>query len=389
VQEPNYVDLSWHALNKSGEELCGDKVEVLKTENRTIVVLADGLGSGVKANILATLTAKIMITMLEKGADIKETIDTITGTLPVCSVRQIGYSTFSIVDIDHDDLSCRMIEFDNPPIFISRKQQIIVPNKRLLNSCGKKVWVSELELMVGDEITMCSDGVVHAGVGELLNHGWEWEHVAEFLRQQRLQSAEKLNRRLIETCHKLYDGVPGDDTTAVTIKIRRPQEVQLLTGPPVNKALDHDLIECFMRKKGKKVVCGGTAANIVSRVMQREIITDLHYDTPNVPPMAIIKGVDLVTEGVLTLKMVRDELIKFNNEFVEPDLNKNDAVSRLLKLFIEDATHIKFWVGHAINPAHQNPDFPAELGLKVTIVKDLIVELNKMGKVAVLNYTDT
>lgn len=384
---PHYIDLSTHSINKFGEELCGDKVEIVKTEKRTIVVLADGLGSGVKANILATLTTKIMTTMLELGADLKETIDTITDTLPICQVRKIGYSTFSIIDID-ESLNAKIIEYDNPPAFIIRNHKYIAPNKVLLNSGDKDVWVSEFKLEVDDEIILCSDGVIHAGVGVMLNHGWEWEHVCTFLESQPLVSADKLNRRLIETCNKLYDNKPGDDSTVVTLRIRHPEIAQVLTGPPDEKYKDAIIIKNFMNQSGKKIVCGGTAANIVSRELGREIFTEMDYIDPEVPPTARIQGIDLITEGVLTLKMALNKLRTLNNNCEEPIFNKADGVSRLLKLFVEEATHIHFWVGHAINPAHQNPDFPADLSIKLNILKDIEKELKKMGKFVQVFYTD-
>lgn len=382
-----YIDIAHHSLNKYGEELCGDKVEIIKSEDRMIVVLADGLGSGVKANILATLTSKIMITMLEQGADIKDTIDTITQTLPICAVRKIGYSTFTILEIDNQ-LNARIIEFDNPPVFILRNHKILDVDKVEILSADKYVWISEFKLEVNDEITLCSDGVIHAGVGRLLNHGWEWQHVAEFLELQSTPSAEKLNRRLIETCKKLYDDKPGDDTTAVTVKVRNPEWLQILTGPPELKVKDHEIISQFMAQIGKKIVCGGTAANIVSRELGREIITEIEYIDPLVPPTAKIKGIDLVTEGVLTLKMVLGKLKQINLNADEPIFNKKDGVSRLLKLLLEESTHIHFWVGRAINPAHQNPDFPKELSIKTNIIKDIVKELTLMGKLATLEYTD-
>jgi len=385
--QSHYVDLSYHSLNKYGEELCGDKVEIIKSENRTIVVLADGLGSGVKANILATLTSKIMITMLDKGASLQDTIDTITNTLPVCQVRKIAYATFTIVDIDKD-LNCKIIEFDNPPTFLLRKHEIQALEKREIYSSGKKVLISEFKLEIDDEIIVVSDGVIHAGVGKFLNHGWEWRHVAEYLENQELKSADKLNRRLIEVCHKLYDNRPGDDTTSIAIKIRWPEKIQLLTGPPTDSSLDKVVVEDFIKKQGKKIVCGGTAANIVSRELKRELLTDIKYLDPKVPPIAKIRGIDLVTEGVLTLKMVHDELCRLNTSCIEPIFNKEDGVSKLLKLLIEDSTHINIYMGHAINPAHQNPNFPSDLSIKVKVVEGIVDELRAMGKIVTLIDTD-
>lgn len=387
MSDPFYIDLASHSLNKQGEELCGDHVEIIKTDQRLIVVLADGLGSGVKANILATITSKIMSTMLQKGADLLETIDTITHTLPVCSVRKIGYSTFSIIEVDHNGLA-RIIEFDNPPVFFIRKHKILPLEKEKMRSAEKDVWISKIQLQVGDEVVLCSDGVIHAGVGNLLNHGWEWHHVADFLQSQRLASADKLNRRLLETCQKLYENKPGDDTTAVTLKIRKPEWVQVFTGPPDTPTKDKAAVQAFYEQTGRKIVCGGTAANIVSRELNREIITSLDYVDPFVPPTAEIKGIDLVTEGVLTLKMALTQLKRLNGEIQEPFFNKEDGVSRLLKLLIEDCTHIQFWLGRAINPAHQNPDFPKDLSIKSRVIQEIIDELKKLGKDVRLSFTD-
>ncbi len=383
--ESHYVDIAYHSLNKHGEELCGDKVEMFRSDERIIVVLADGLGSGVKANILATLTTKIMITMLENGAGIHETIETIISTLPVCQVRKIGYSTFSILEID-DAMHCRIIEFDNPPVFVNRNHKPHQLEKKELMIGGKKVKIAEMTLSVGDEITLCSDGVIHAGVGNILNHGWEWEHVAEFMTAQRLPSAEKLNRRLIDTCNKLYGGQAGDDTTAVTVKVRPPERVQVFTGPPEDNRTDGKFVDAFMKSSGKKVVCGGTAANIFSRELGESIETNIDYIDPKVPPIATIKGLDLVTEGVLTLRMVLEQLQEIERTSAEPIFKKEDGVSKLLKILYEESTHVDFWVGRAINPAHQNPDFPNELGIKINVVKDLVEQLGLLGKNVTLKY---
>lgn len=384
---PHYIDLSTHSLNKFGEELCGDKVEIIKSNHRTIVALADGLGSGVKANILATLTCKIMITMLDQGADLRETIDTISNTLPICQVRNIGYSTFSILDID-DALNLRIIEYDNPPAFIIRNGTLLKITKTQMTSFDKTIWLTELKLELGDTVMLCSDGIIHAGVGVMLNHGWEWQNVGDFVAGQEIASSEKLTRRLLETCYKLYDGKPGDDATVVTLRVRKPRIMQILTGPPDSKEKDSITIENFMNQTGTKIVCGGTAANIIARELDREIETEIDYIDPYVPPTAKIKGIDLVTEGVLTLKMALNKLISINNSCDEPIFHKKDGVSMLLKLLVEESTHVHFWVGRAINPAHQNPDFPRDLSIKINIIREIEKELLKMGKFVNIFYTD-
>lgn len=383
----HFIDVAHHSLNKYGEELCGDKVEVIKSHDRTIIVLADGLGSGVKANILATLTTKIMMTMLESGSDLDDTIETIVNTLPVCSIRGIGYATFSIIEIDQN-LHCKIIEFDNPPVFFMRKKRVIPLERVPFEAAGKKLNRSEVTLEIGDSLILCSDGVIHAGVGVLLNHGWEWPHVAAYLEGQSLTSAEHINRRLIDTCKKLYDNRPGDDTTAVTVTIRQPKNINILAGPPTSDQLDAKVVKDFMALPGKKIVCGGTAANIVARELGCQVETYLDYENPNVPPIGFIKGIDLVTEGVLTLKMLLNKLKLLNTNCDEPDLSKKDGVTRLMKYFIEDATNIDFYVGHAMNPAHQNPDFPDELGIKLNVITEVVEVLNALGKDAHITFTD-
>jgi serine/threonine protein phosphatase PrpC len=374
-----YIDIATQSLNKVGEELCGDKVEIFRDTTRTVIVLADGLGSGVKANILATMTTKIAGTMLIKGESIEETVDTLMKTLPVCQVRKIAYSTFGVISIDPEG-KCVMLEYDNPPIFILRKGKIFSIKKRKISFDGKIVQRSSFHLQEGDSLTLCSDGVIHAGVGETLNHGWEWEHVASFLSRQSVKTADQLNQRLIDACAKLYNYHPGDDTTAVTVKLRAPENLSLFTGPPIDPDDDSYLVKKFMKQGGKKIVCGGTAANILSRELYRDIETCLDYLDPEIPPVAKMKGIDLVTEGVLTLQKTIDRLEAFRLKLPDYDPTRQDGATLLAKLLINDSTHIQFYIGRAINPAHQNPDFPAALSIKMHVVESLMEELKKIGK---------
>ncbi len=380
-----FIDISYNSLNKAGEELCGDKVEVFSSNERTIVVLADGLGSSVKANILATITSKIAITMLKKGAELHEVIETIIDTLPVCKVRKVAYSTFSILEI-HNDLSCTIFESENPPFFFLREGELISAEKETETICGKKVTISNLQLHKDDILYLCSDGVMHAGVGKTLNFGWQWSNVAEYLKQDTDSHAMKLAQNLLNVCNRLYVGEPGDDATVVAIKLRDHENVNIFTGTPVNKDLDEPFVKMFMDCEGKKVVCGGTASQIVSRVTDHELEIDMTYIDKEVPPMAKIEDVDMVTEGVITMNRVVKLLKDYRIDPNSVDCSKRDAATQLFNLIMFESTSTKIWFGKSINKAHQTPSFPKDLSMKINVVNQLIEEVEKYGKQISINF---
>jgi hypothetical protein len=386
-----FVEADYLSLNKNNEELCGDKVEIIRTEDFVIVVLADGLGSGVKANILATLTSKIIGTMISMGASIDEAVDTIISTLPVCSERGIAYSTFSILQI-FDSGECYLVEFDNPSIIRLRKGRYVDINRQVREINGKVIKESRFSINTEDILVMVSDGAIHAGVGHILNLGWQWENVKEYLERiyRKDISAKNISMLLLEVCDNLYAKKPGDDTTVVTIKVRNCLQVNVMIGPPVDKSMDKSIVNRFINENGKKIVCGGTTSQIVSREIKKEITTTLNYFDEQVPPTAKIEGIDLTTEGILTMGKALDYAKKYVssentiNDFL--DLNKQDGASKLAKLLIEESTSVKFVVGRAINPAHQNPEFPLDLGIKLKLVGEMANCLKQLGKKVTLEY---
>lgn len=386
-----YLDVFYHSLNKSGEELCGDMVNLIRLPDSTIIVLADGLGSGVKANILATLTSQIAGTMLKGGADIYETVDTIVNTLPVCKVRNIAYSTFSIVKIN-DDGTVYMAEYDNPPFFLIRNGlHIDIPKKDVL--INDKI-VSEylFTLEEGDIFTIVSDGVTHAGLGDLLNFGWRWDNIKSYLEKiySPDKSAQDIVRSILNVCMTFDNSKPGDDTTALVIKAKGLQHVDLFAGPPKNPENDAYIISKFMRGEGKKIICGGTAANIASRELHKQLKIDMNYTDTEIPPTAEMDGIDLITEGVLTLSKTL-EYIKNYSKLQEcldiPDTKLgDDGASKLADMLIFNCSHLNLWVGKAVNPAHQNPDFPTDLSIKLNIILEIKDVLLLLGKKVYLNY---
>ena len=379
------IDIAWKSLNKHQEELCGDKVEVLKTDDSEIVILADGMGSGVKANILATLTSKILGTMFLEGAEIEACVETIAKTLPVCKVREIAYATFSNLQIFHSG-EAYLVEFDNPKCVFIREGQIVdYPyQERMIED--KKIREYRFQVKLKDCFVLMSDGVIYAGVGELLNFGWTWESMAEYTLKCTKQtlSASRLAAMLSQACDDLYGQKPGDDTTIAVARVIERRILNIFTGPPQKKEDDDRAIRDFMRQEGKKVVCGGTSANIAARVLKKEIVTSLNYADPSVPPTASIDGLDLVTEGVLTLGkalglLKRYEQDAFDEAFFD-ELDADNGASRLAKLLIEECTELNLFVGKAMNTAHQNSNLPFDLSVRMNLVEQLKECVEHMGK---------
>lgn len=386
-----FIDAAYDSINKYGEELCGDSVEIIRLPDSVIVVIADGLGSGVKANILSTLTSKIASVMLKEGTSIFDTVDTIVHTLPVCSVRKIAYSTFTLLKI-YNDGKVYAAEYDNPPFFLLKGNNPVNIQKKETVINDKKVLESNFYLDDGDMLAVVSDGVIHAGVGAVLNLGWQWDNVLNYLKRlyEREGYAKNISSGLMEVCQNLYQYKPGDDATAVVIKIARPGIVDLFTGPPKDPKDDSLIVKKLMEGKGRKVVCGGTAANIVSRELGEEIKVNMDFIDPAVPPTASIRGIDLVTEGVLTLSKAVEKIKAYADlnlkECPANYFTKKDGASLLASMLVHNCTHLNLWVGRAINPAHQNPNLPVDLSIKLNLVDELKNIMEKLGKKVNLTY---
>ena len=386
------IDVAWRSLNKYQEELCGDKVEILKTGDSDIVILADGMGSGVKANILATLTSKILGTMLREGAAIESCVETIARTLPVCKVRKVAYATFSILQIFHSG-QAYLAEFDNPSCVFIRDGKILDYPYKVREIEGKKIHEYRFQVKKNDCFVLMSDGVIYAGAGSILNmQGWTWEAMAEYTLKctKKTLSASRLAVLLSQACDELYEERPGDDTTVAVARVIERRIVNIFTGPPKDKADDDRLMHEFMHCEGKKVVSGGTSSNIAARFLGKEIITRPDSADPDVPPVAEIEGIDLVTEGVLTLGKCLKLLKKYaNDEFDEEffdELDADNGASRLAKMLIEECTELNLFVGTSVNKAHKNSELSFDLSMRMNLVEQLIRIMEQIGRNVTVKY---
>lgn len=388
------VDAAWKSLNKHHEELCGDKVEIVKRDDSDIIILADGMGSGVKANILATLTSKILGTMLYEGSGIEACVETVAKTLPICQVRKVAYATFSILQIFHSG-EAYLVEYDNPGCVFIRDRKIVKYPYTVREIEGKKIHEYRFQVQKNDCFVLMSDGVIYAGAGEILNlQGWTWEAMAEYTLActKKTLSASRLASMLSEACDDLYVQKPGDDTTVAVARVIERKVINIFTGPPKDRQNDARLMRDFMQAEGKKVVSGGTSANIAARYLHKDVITRMETARDGIPPMASIEGLDLVTEGVITLGRALKLLKQYQNdefdvEFFD-ELDADNGASHLAKLIIEECTELNLFVGSAMNEAYQDPELTFEISMRQNLVGQLKDVTEKMGRKVRVEYYD-
>ena len=384
------AEIGYKSINHIGEQLCGDHVDVVEQgDDSTVIVLADGLGSGVKASILSTLTSKIISTMMANGLTLEDCVETIAQTLPICSVRGVAYSTFTILHLVNNS-EMELIQYDNPMVILLRDGRNFDYPRTEMNIGGKKIYKSVIRLNEDDIFIAMSDGCPHAGIGLAYNFGWKREDIIAFMEAVVAGggTAKNLSTILIDEVNKIYGEKPGDDATACVVKIRKREPMNLLFGPPSNRDDCDRMMSLFFSKAGKHIICGGTTSSIAAKYLGKPIRASLNFARSDIPPTAEIEGVDLVTEGVITVNRVveyaKDALGE--NRLYEKWSYGHDGASMICRLLFEEATDINFYVGRAVNPAHQNPDLPINFNIKMNLVEELSKCLKQMGKRIKVSY---
>ena len=384
------ADIGYKSINHYGEQLCGDHVDIVEQgDNSTVIVLADGLGSGVKASILSTLTSKIISTMMAEGLSLEDCVSTIAATLPVCSVRGVAYSTFTIMHLIENE-RVEIIQYDNPSVIMLREDEHYDYPKTEMSIGGKKIYKSVIKLQEGDIFVAMSDGCPHAGIGMAYNFGWKLEDIISFVETLAPvgYTAKTLSTMLVDECNKLYGQKPGDDATACVVRIRKREPMNLLFGPPRNRDDCDRMMSLFFSKEGKHIICGGTTSSIAAKYLGKPLKASLSFERSDVPPIAEIEGVDLVTEGVITINKVieyAEDALGDNEKYGQWSVQR-DGASLIARMLFEEATDINFFVGRAVNPAHQNPDLPINFNIKMNLVTELSDCLKKMGKRIKVSY---
>jgi hypothetical protein len=385
------VEVAWESLNKHGEELCGDRVKVATTLDRLIVALSDGLGSGVKANILATLTTEIATSMLREGIAVDQVVETLMDTLPECQERHLAYATFAVLQVV-EGREAYLVEYDTPPLILIRQGRLVEMARSARIVADRSISECRFELQSGDTLVMLSDGYLHAGVGGLYRMGWGWQNIATSVRRWASTSgdAHELKKALSSTCLRLFDGKPGDDATAVCMRVRPRRSATVLTGPPADSGRDREVVERLMAEPGSRIICGGTTAQMAARVLHRQLsvewlpVRDHAGVSParKLPPTAHLEETDLVTEGILTLSAAVEVLTQARTVHDLP--GEQDAGTRLARLLLS-ADEICFLAGDAINP-QQLADVVRGKPMRQVYLDELISLLRQRDKLVKVEH---
>jgi serine/threonine protein phosphatase PrpC len=372
--EDFFVEVDYQQKSFEGQRICGDVFlsGKVKEENRIVVVLSDGMGHGIKASVLATLTATMALNFTKEHKEPEKTAEIIMKTLPECSDRKMNYSTFTIIDVEQSS-KVTLLEYENPECILIRDRKILKPESKNIilssdNNCGKKIRVCTFVPLKGDRILFCTDGITQSGLGTpRLPFGWGIDNVARFaidmIKQFPQISARNLAGKILNMAYRNDGFVAKDDSTCGIIYFREPRELLICTGPPYNKEDDKLLAAAIHEFKGKKILMGATTGDIVSRELGLKIEDVFKFEDPELPPINVMEGIDLFTEGILTLNKVEKILKAYNPNY---KLGRGPA-DEIVKLILESDA-IQIIIGTRINIAHQDPHLPVELEIRRTVV---------------------
>lgn len=382
-----FVDVDCAQLKKYNQNAYGDYFVSKRypDEGRLIAVLSDGLGSGIKANILSCMTATMLLKFVEGEVNIRKAAEIIMNSLPVCKVRRISYSTFSVIDCD-DEGNVKIVEEGNPDFVWIRGDEVMQPEAVEVvskNFKNRKMKTYKFKVELGDRIIFCSDGVTQSGLGTpRLKLGLRREGLIQILKDKLSEyneiSSFNLSKHIVNQAKNIeVDRLPKDDVSACVLYFREPRKSLIFTGPPYHQSKDAQFSKEFDNFSGHKAICGGTTANLVSRELGRPIKTESEISIGNLPSCSYMDGVDLITEGILTLTKTL--------EYLEFGLSseKNAAVN-LLK-FLLDSDCINFMVGAKLNQAHYDPSLPIEIEIRKNIIRKMskVLEEKYFKKVSV------
>lgn len=391
MKDKFFIEVECLQRNHISERICGDvfKSGRVKEENRVVLVLSDGMGHGVKANVLATLTATMALKFTQEHKALEKTAEIIMKTLPECSERKISYATFTVIDIDMHGKTT-ILEYDNPKAFIIRNGKEYIPKWKTVELEGeinvnRDLRVCSFTPRKKDRIIFCSDGITQSGLGTReMPFGWGRDNLIKYvlmhLEKNPDLSARELSYKILNVANRNDGFNMKDDASAGTVYFREPRKLLICTGPPYHEEKDPEMAAAVNDFEGKKIIMGATTADVVARELGLEIEDEMDLRDSDLPPVAHMKGVELITEGILTLAKVEEILKKYH-----PNIELGNGPADEVVKLIRESDEIKIIIGTRVNVAHQDPNLPVELEIRRAVVKRIakLLEEKMLKKVDV------
>jgi hypothetical protein len=375
-----HVEVTQRLLSKRPGQPSGDVVRVVRSPGWTTLVCCDGMGSGIRANVAATLHSSRFLELEKQGVSLRDAFARVVGTIHEGRGKTPMYAAMAVARILHSGEATVLTYDMPPPIFASPQHASLLP-QRLFHADAALLGESHCHLNAGEAICLVSDGITQAGIGTQYREGWGAEQVARFLDSllTHKSSITRIPDDLTARACQVWGERLGDDCTVVTAACRPGKQLSILTGPPSRPSSDHEVVDRFLATPGWKVVCGATTAKIVARHLGKELGMEDH--DPMIAPQSYrIEGIDLVTEGAITLTQVYNIL--------EEDPSRYEEWSGVTELcdLLRAADRIHFLVGTASNPGNRSIAFQQKGILPrmrtVPLIRD---RLNKAGKLVVID----
>ncbi len=377
-----HVEVKAYQASKRKNLVCGDVYVEDRNEHSTTIILCDGLGSGIKANLAATMCATRLLELIRSDFSIRNAFASLVKTMEEARLKDFPYSVFSVVRILNDGVTSILSYEMPPPIFISGRFATVLP-QRIFTVDNSIIGESNCFLKAKESILLVTDGITQAGLGKGMHKGWGSDNLNKYVNSLLTlgYNYDELPEKIEQKAEEIWKFRLEDDCTAIIAKGRKGKIINLFTGPPKDKALDKDLVEKFLNLDGLKIVCGATTGKIVSRITGKPFKMEENF-TSNLAPLSYsIEGIDLVTEGAVTLNQV------YNIWDADPaTMEKDSPVTDLFSLLsVADKVHMM--LGQTENPANDDISFMQHGILKRNkIIPLLINKLKEDGKLVTTEY---
>lgn len=374
-----HVEVEQAQSSKKPHDPCGDVTACERTPAATTLVCADGIGSGIRARIAAQMCASRILELLRLGFSPRKAFTAVARTMEQARDPSRPFAAFTLARVRNDGMAT-VVSYESPPaVLVSRRHAAALPQSPM-ELGGAMAMESNCYLEPGDAILVMSDGITQAGIGSRFPLGWQTEGVVRWLNDRLTDGLEvpSLPQHLLDEARRLWvQG--GDDCTVAMAHCRRGQIVNLFTGPPANRADDAHAVRRFVQSEGLKIVCGGSTAELVARVLKQRVCVEQDAKSLIAPPRYEIEGIDLVTEGAVTLNQVYNVIDEDIRELTE-----DSGVTELCAL-LQIADRVNLFVGGAKSKAAGDISF-RQRGIltRDRIVPLLVEKLRAAGKLVVV-----